>query len=97
MKSVTLSTRLSQIETQEVDSMAAAEGLDRAAFLKQLIKRGIEDYKLERALNLYRRKKISLSKAAELSGMSIHDLVALFPEHSVELNYSVEDLKQDLV
>ena len=84
MKTITLSTRLEENEAQIIDQCAKEDGLDRSTFLKQLLKKGLEEYMLKKALNLYRKHIVSL-----------RDFISRLPAGGAELNYSLDDLKHD--
>jgi predicted HTH domain antitoxin len=96
MATVTLSTRLSKEEASKIDELAANLGLDRGAVLKQLIRKGLKEIQIERALDAYRRGTITLSRAAEIAELTLRDILLRLPEESVELNYDVEELRRDL-
>ena len=96
MATVTLSTRLAKEEASKIDELAANLGLDRGAVLKQLIRKGLKEIQIERALDAYRRGTITLSRAAEIAELTLRDILLRLPEESVELNYDVEELRRDL-
>ena len=96
MATVTLSTRLAKEEARKIDELAASLGLDRGAVLKQLIRKGLKEIQIERALDAYRRGTITLSRAAEIAELSLRDILLRLPEESLELNYDVEELRRDL-
>jgi len=96
MSTVTLSTRLAGEEAKRIDELAAQLGLDRGALLKQLIRKGYSDIQRERALDSYRHGTITLSRAAEIAGLSLRDLLLLLPEESLELNYDLPELQRDM-
>ena len=90
-----MSTRLDEQEVRRIDQLAGELGLDRGALLKQLIRTGFASLQLERALTSYRTGEISLSRAAEIAGISIRELVLRLPESSVELNYDIDELRRE--
>ncbi len=96
MATVTLSTRLAKEEARKIDELAANLGLDRGAVLKQLIRKGLKEIQIERALDGYRRGTITLSRAAEIAELTLRDILLRLPEESVELNYDVRELLRDL-
>jgi predicted HTH domain antitoxin len=96
MGTVTLSTRLTSDETQKIDELASDLGLDRGALLKQLIRKGYMEFQTRRVLDHYRRGSITLSRAAEMAGLSLRDILLRLPEESVELNYDLKELQRDL-
>ncbi len=92
----TVATRLSELEVKEIEQLAENEDLDKSTFLKKLLHKGLSEYKVEYAFRLYKEKKISLGKVAEISGLSIWRIIGLLKQHDVTLNYDLEDLKHDI-
>jgi predicted HTH domain antitoxin len=96
MSTISLSTRLAREEARKIDELAGELGLDRGSLLKQLIRKGYKDIQTERALDAYRHGTITLSRAAEISGLSLRDIFLRLPEESIELNYDLRELKRDM-
>ena len=96
MKTMTLSVRLDVAEVRMLDEAAQHDGLDRSASLKRLVRRGYANYRLETACDAYRRQEISLSRAAELAGISVYDFLARLPTTGLQLHLTPEDLRQEL-
>ena len=96
MKTATLSLRLPKSEIQQLAAAAALGGLDRSAFLKHALRRGARDLMLEQAADAHRRGAATLSRAAEMAGLSLRDFIARMRSANLELNYSLDDLAKDL-
>ena len=96
METTTISTRIQKSEVKKLDQLAADLGLDRGALLKQLIRRGYKDLLVERALEGYRKRRITLSRAAELAEMNLRDLLLHLPHKSIEFNYDLRELQRDI-
>lgn len=96
MKTLTLSVRLDAEEVHRLDEAARRDGMDRSSLLKRLVRRGYADYRLESACAAYRKGEVTLSRAAELAGMSLYELLARLPDADVRLNLRAEDLRQEL-
>jgi predicted HTH domain antitoxin len=55
------------------------------------------DIKQKYALSLYREEKISLSAAAELSGMNVYDFISECKKNNIPvINYSPDELDKEL-
>ena len=93
---MTLSVRLDVDEVQQLDEAAEQDGLDRSSILKRLVRRGYADYRFEAACTAYRRQEVSLSRAAELAGLSVYDFLARLPATGTQLNLTPDDLRQEL-
>ena len=96
MKTQILSTRLKECYAREIQQLAREEGLDKSTFLKKIIICGLQEYKLEHAVELYNKNKITLSRAAELADLSVHELVSVMPDHNMELHYSADNFQSDM-
>ncbi len=96
MKTQILSTRVEEAFASEIQQLANEEGLDKSSFLKKIILSGLQEYKIEHAVELFNKKKITLSRAAELADISIYELISLMPDHNMELHYSTVDLQNDM-
>lgn len=54
------------------------------------------ELKIQLALFLYEKGKLSFGKARELAGLSVWEFMEKLSENKIPLNYDVEDLKEDL-
>jgi len=91
-----ISARLQRKEAAEIEKFAKEEDLDKSTFVKKLLHKSLEEYKVGYAFKLYKERKVSLWKAAELAGKSLWDMVELMGKYEVYLNYDIEDLREDL-
>ncbi len=96
MRTTTLSTRMTAEELALLDSLAATSGLDRAGMVKSLLRLGMTELRFRNAIEDYRRGMVTLSKAGELAGLSIWDMIARLDLAQAELHYSDEELREDL-
>lgn len=56
-----------------------------------------KDVKRATALELFREKRLSFGKAADLAGMSLSDFMDLTREHKIPLiDYSLEELEEEI-
>lgn len=96
MSTVTLSARVEEEEARRIDQLAAELGLDRGALLRQMIRRGLREIVSQTALDAYRRGEVTLSRAAEIAGISLRDILLRLSEESLELNYDLAELERDI-
>ena len=96
MQTVTISMRLPKAEAGRLDRLARDMGLERPTFLRRALKRGAADLMFERACQAYRGGEATLSHAAELAGIGLHDMILRMQDAGLELNYGVKDLEKDL-
>jgi predicted HTH domain antitoxin len=91
----TLTSRVSKDTYEEIEKIAKIENLDKSSVVRRLLSRAIPEWKLEYALNLYQKGEISIGKAAELSSLSIWEILDELAERKIPLNYGVKELKED--
>jgi predicted HTH domain antitoxin len=96
MQTVTISMRLQKTEVCQLAEAARQIGMERPTFLKRALRRGVQDLMLEKACEAYRRGEATLSRAAELAGLSLREMLLRLRGAELELNYTVEDLEKDL-
>lgn len=96
MKTVTISVRMEEGEAKNLDRCARECGLERSALLKQMLRKGYLEYQFERACAAYRRREISLSRAAEIAGVNIREFILRMPDGDLDMSYSARDLDSDL-
>ncbi|MBA7674500.1 hypothetical protein ES703_82715 [subsurface metagenome] len=92
----TITSRLPDKMVEEIERIAKLENLDRSSVVRRLLNKAIPEWKLEYALKLYQQKEISLGKAAELSSLSIWEMLEKLSQNRIPLNYDLEELKSDL-
>lgn len=96
MSSTTISTRLEPAEVELLVSLGEFGGMDRSSLVRALLRRGMKELRLEQALDAYRRDDVSLSRAAEIAGLSQWDFVALMEKECLDLHYGVDEFEDDL-
>ena len=68
-----------------VSSRTVREDVDESTAIRQLIRLGVIGY----AVNLYKIGKITLSEAAELSNVSLREMLSILEEHGVKGNVTM--------
>ncbi|MBL7077717.1 MAG: UPF0175 family protein [Kiritimatiellae bacterium] len=96
MSTVTISLRLPRSEVGRLEKLARELGTERPAFLKRALQRGAADLMFERACQAYRDGEATLTRAAEIAGLSLREMIHRMRSADLELNYGVDDLAKDL-
>jgi len=87
---------LPQSEVGRLDKLARELGTERPTFLKRALQRGASDLMFERACQAYRDGEATLSRAAEIAGITLREMMHKMRSADLELNYDVGDLERDL-
>jgi len=96
MKTSTVSSRITTEEAKYLDELAERAGQDRSGLIKSILRRGISELRLEQAIEAYGKDEVTLSKAAELAGLSQWDLITRLDMASIDLHYDERELGEDL-
>ncbi len=96
MKERLVSFRLPIEIEEDIEEIAHNQDSDKSKLIRELLIIGIKEKKLEEALKLYSQGKITLWKAARLSGISLWKIIDIVAERKINLQYGKRELKEDL-
>ncbi|MCK5548883.1 MAG: UPF0175 family protein [Thermoplasmata archaeon] len=91
-----ITTRISEENFEDLERIEKEEQADRAEVLRKLLAKGIKEWKMKRALELLRERKVTLRKAASVASISYVEMLDLASKHRIDLGYSIEELERDL-
>ncbi|MBN1503019.1 UPF0175 family protein [Candidatus Woesearchaeota archaeon] len=94
--STTVTTRIDESLLHEVDQLSLQKQMDRATFLRNIIKHGVQEEKRKNALEKYKRREYSLQKCASLLNISVLEMIDLLERESLFLDYTKDELREDL-
>jgi len=94
MSSRAVTARLRTELLKEIEEIAKEESMDRSSAIQRLLKLGLGEYKMERALNLYRDGKVTLWKAAELAGVSLREMMEAIKARDIPYQCDLEALEE---
>ena len=96
MSTMTLSVRLPESDVKRFEKLANELGTLRPDFLRQALKRGVDDLMFERACHVYRSGEATLARAAEIAGLSLPEMISKLRDADLELSYGVAELRRDM-
>lgn len=76
---------------EDLEQLAQVEHRSRIDIARQLLWEGIAHRKQEHALALYVEGKVSRSKAAEIAGISLWEMMDLIAQRRIPSNYTISD------
>ncbi|MCK4379794.1 MAG: UPF0175 family protein [Candidatus Lokiarchaeota archaeon] len=92
-----INLRLDEDLIKEFEELAKHENLDRAALVKKLLIEGLQQERLNFAMQKYILKEISIEKAAEIAKMSLHEFIHKITQLGIPSNLTLEDFKKILL
>jgi len=91
-----ISTRIPDDIAKDLKEIEKEEQTDRATLVRKLLARAIEQWKMERALRLYREGKVTLWRAARLGGITLREMMELAAKQGIQFKYTSKDLEEDI-
>lgn len=88
-----LSVRMKKETIDELDRIAKLLGIDRATIVRKIIDTGIEQQKIEVAIDLY-QKGDTLERAANISGASLWDLFDELKNRGITSKFDIDQEKE---
>ncbi len=92
----TISTRIEEKILSEIDELSKEKQMDRASLLRNLIVEGLAIERKKKVLSMYKERKVSLAKAAEMLDVDLWKMIDLLKEEGMYIDYSEEELREDL-
>jgi len=91
-----ISARLSKDRVKLVEEIAHEEKVDKSTILDRALEQYTREWALKKALELYRNGTITLSRAAEIAGLSIWEIIDALEKRKIVLQYDAEDFEEDM-
>lgn len=90
---IATSVRLPKELVEEIEKLIREEGVDKGTLIRKLLTESLKDYKIRKALELYREGKVSLWRAAEMAGITYREALGELKRRDITFQY---DLESDL-
>lgn len=90
-----ISIRPTEEIERKLERLIGIEKAERSALIRRILETGINEELKKRALELFRDKKVSLAKAAEIADISVREMMDLVKEKGISLHISIEDIRED--
>jgi predicted HTH domain antitoxin len=83
-------------QIEALDKISREEKIDRSAALRKILDIGLHEYMKRKAVEDYRRGKLSVGKAAEETGVSIAEFYKILSDEGVPIKVDTEAIKEAL-
>jgi predicted HTH domain antitoxin len=91
-----LTGRVPKKQVERLNRISKEEGIDRSTALRKVLDIGLKEYRRERALDRYRKGKISIGKAAEEAGVSVFEMFDILEAENIPIQIDIKSLKEAL-
>ncbi len=87
--------RLPKEIEKAIEERTKEEKIDKSTVMKQFLIIGIREHKKQKAVEMYRQGKTSLSEAAEMASVNVYEMIDLLIKAGIKSDYTVEDMKME--
>ena len=92
-----LAVRVSAEVEKEICEIVDEEKLDKATVVRNLLELGLAEWRIQTALELLQKGKVTFAKAAEMTRVSLWEFADLVKQRNVEwVRYTPEEVENDL-
>lgn len=96
MVSKPLGARVPEEIEQYLAEFMKLEGVDKSTAVRKILRRGILEWRKERALELLSQGKITFARAAERAGVSLWEMLELVRDRKIEwVHLSPEEIESE--
>ena len=95
-KLISVTTRLGSESVEYVKKISKMFNLDKSTAFREILQKGIQEDKKEKALELYIKGKFSIEQAAKFADMYIGDFFDLMRQKGIESNLTLEDFNESI-
>lgn len=90
-----ISIRPTEEIERKLERLIGIEKMERSALIRRILDIGIAEDLKKHALELFRDKKVSLAKAAEIADISVREMMDLIKEKGISLHITTEEIVED--
>lgn len=91
-----LTGRVPRRYVEQLERISKEESIDRSTALRKVLDIGFKEYHREKAVERYRKGKISLGRAAEQADLSIFEMYDILEAEKVPIELDVKSMKEAL-
>lgn len=91
-----IAARLPEDVMERINYVAKEKNTDKSKLMRELLSDAVNNKLIELALDKYAKRAVSLGRAAELARIPLADFMKIAAEKDITLNYTLQDLRDDL-
>ena len=91
-----IATRVDRELLEQIEQIEKEVRADRSEVIRRLLDEGVKQYQTKKAIELLRDGKVTVSRAAEIAGVSIWDMLEIMHMKKIPIPYGAEDLRKSL-
>lgn len=81
---------------KKAEKISRSQGVEVNELVSQALRQGLEVLSEKNVLELYRARKITLQKAAEMLSIDIWEMIEKAKKADIHIDYTMEELAEDV-
>jgi len=81
---------------KKAEKISRSQGVEISELVSQALRQGLEVLSEKNVLELYRARKITLQKAAEMLSIDIWEMIEKAKKADIHIDYTMEELAEDV-
>ncbi|MEK6892886.1 MAG: UPF0175 family protein [Nanoarchaeota archaeon] len=90
-----ISVRIPNKEMKELNRISSHTQTTKSAILREVLRFGIRQKKLEIALEKFQKNEATAAKSAGIAGISLSEFLEVLHNKGINFHYGVEELRED--
>jgi len=91
-----LTSRVSKSQLDQLERISKEEGTDRSSVLRKVLDIGLDEYNKRKAVEEYRKGKVSVGRAAEIAGISIAEFYRISENEDIPIKVDIAGIRLSL-
>ncbi|MHA1267566.1 MAG: UPF0175 family protein [Candidatus Helarchaeota archaeon] len=91
-----IAARIPKELDKEIAEFMKDKGLDKSAAVRKILKLGISNWKIEKSIDLFVKKKVTIWKASQIANISLREMMNELNNRKIPLNISTQDVIEDI-
>ena len=81
---------------KEIEKLQKILNMDKSTVIRHLLSKSIREFKIETAVNEYKKGKLSLGKAAELADINLWEFIEICRKNQIQLDLTEEEAEMGI-
>ncbi|MHA1145550.1 MAG: UPF0175 family protein [Candidatus Helarchaeota archaeon] len=91
-----IASRIHKELEADIEEFMKERGLDKSSAIRIILQIGIAEWKKNRAIELYKIKRITLWKASQMAGLSLREIIEELNRRKIPINVTTQEIIEDI-
>jgi len=95
-KLVSMGIRLPKELLKAIEEKAKEDSTDKSTVIRQILTSAIKERQKEKAAQLYKEGKITITAAAKTANLTVHEMINYLIKSGYKTEYTLEDFRREI-